>query len=159
MVGPRRVGVYVNSQTFYRIYCSYRRWRSEHPPDRVVRPYNLEIKVIFESHAVNSDGRVMRSNSECLDEFNKLLDRMWRDKTIICTDDPEIAIFKAMEAKGLISLSMLPDVGAEAFSLEMFNWFKIWLTNSGMIQYVDVRAVEVIENTSLGIVSASLYSE
>ena len=157
MAGPRRLGVYVNLHAFDNIYCSYRRWKSERPGEKRLLQFRIEVKVILESHTNNPEQRL--PSYDCILEFSKLLDRVWRDKIIVSLDDPELPIFKAMDAKGLINLSLLPDTGAEFFSFEMFNWFKIWLTNSGLINHVDVRAVEVIEHYGVNIVSASLYSE
>jgi hypothetical protein len=84
-----------------------------------------------------------------------MLERTWKERTIVSLDDPELPIFKAMDAKGLIKLSLLPDIGAEMFAQEIFNWFKVWLNNSGLIKQVDVRAVEVVEDNF----NSSLYTE
>lgn len=121
----------------------------------MLRAHNLTVKVIFESHTLSDDRRVIHTDSDCIKEFSKMLENTWREKTIVSLDDPEIAIFKALDTKGLIKLSLLPDVGAELFATEMFNWFKVWLVNSELIKQVDVRAVEVVENPF----SSSLYSE
>lgn len=151
----RRAGIYVTTKTFEKIYCSYRRWKSPYQYDRMLRAHNLTVKVIFESHTLSDDRRVIHTDSDCIKEFSKMLENTWREKTIVSLDDPEIAIFKALDTKGLIKLSLLPDVGAELFATEMFNWFKVWLVNSELIKQVDVRAVEVVENPF----SSSLYSE
>lgn len=151
----RRAGVFVTTKKFEGVYCSYRRWKSPYAYDKRLRAHTLTIKVVFESHSLGEDKRVIHFDNDCFTEFNKLLVKSWRDCTIVSLDDPELPIFKAMEAKGLIKLSLLPEIGAEMFAHEIFNWFKVWLTNSDLIKQVDVRAVEVVENDF----SSSLYTE
>ena len=151
----RRQGVFVTTKTFEKIYCSYRRWRSPLSYDRALRSHNLTVKVIFESHSLGDDRRVIHTDSDCINEFRYMLERTWKERTIVSLDDPELPIFKAMDAKGLIKLSLLPDIGAEMFAQEIFNWFKVWLNNSGLIKQVDVRAVEVVEDNF----NSSLYTE
>jgi hypothetical protein len=123
----------------------FRRWKSPYPYDKRINPFNLTVKVVLESHYLSTDGRVLNNEHDCIQQFTKLIESTWLNRVIIASDDPELLIFKAMETKGLMNLTILPDVGNEAFSVEMFNWFKVWLTNSGLISQVDVRAVEVSE--------------
>lgn len=155
MAAIRRAGFYVNTKTFTDIRCSFRRWRSPRSPDKILRPYILTVKVVLEAHQLGDDGRVLNDDHDCMIEFWKLLNRTWNGCVIVANDDPELLIFKAMETKGLIQLTTLPDVGSEPFAAEMFSWLKVWMTNSELIKRVDVRAVEVVETQF----SSSLYSE
>ncbi len=151
----RRQGFYVCTKTFGEVRCSFRRWKSTHYFDKILRPYELTVKVVLEAHHLGDDRRVMLNQHDCMLEFRKLLDRTWTDHVVVANDDPELLIFKAMETKGIIQLTTLPDVGTEPFAAEMYSWLKVWLTNSELIKQVDVRAVEIVETRY----SSSLYTE
>lgn len=150
---PRREGVYVTAKTFDGYRCSYRLWRSTNYGDKILRSHNLTIKAIFESH--KADVELLYDGSEFMKEFKKVLDNTMMDTVIVAQNDPELAIFKAMEVKGLIKLITPPEVSAALFAVEWFNWAKIWLINSNAIELVDIRAVEVTENDT----SNYLYTE
>lgn len=154
----RREGRFLNTRVYDDIFCSYRRWKSPHRYDQTLRSHHLTVKVVFECYHLGDDSRVVpggATHNDCLLEFSKLLSKKWDGKTIVSLDDPELAIFKAMEMKGLIDLSLLPHVGAEMFSAEMYNWFKVWLTNSRMIEKFDVKGVEVMEHRT----TTSMYTD
>lgn len=150
---PRRQGVHVIAKTFEGYHCSYRAWGSNNHQDKILHPYSLTVKAIFESH--NADERVLHDNSDLMREFRKILDQTIHNTVIVAHSDPELPIFKALETKGLINLIALQNVSASQLSIEFFNWLKVWLINSNAIDEVDIRAVEVTENDK----SSYLYSE
>ena len=57
-----------------------------------------------------------------------------------------MSIFQALDHKGIVFLSTLPIVSPEKIAEEIFNWFKVWLSNSRLIERVDIRSSEVTLN-------------
>lgn len=151
----RRQGVYLSTKIFDRITCVYRRWRSDISEDKVLRAHTLTFKVLLECHNLDNGENVLYNKDDCLYEFEKMLLSRFVNKTIVALDDPELDTFKTLDTAGAISISLLPSVGAERFSEEMFNWFKIWLMNSMLMDRVDVRSVEVVEDWN----SSAVYAE
>lgn len=151
----RRQGVYITTKTYDKIDCIYRRWASEHSYDCMLKAHSLTFKVVLECHHLDPGLNVLNSDSDCLYEFEKMIKQRFMNKTIVALDDPEMPIMQALDAKGLISISLLPSVGAERISEEMFNWFKVWLMNSKLMDRVDVRSVEVTEDWR----SSAVYAE
>lgn len=150
---PRRQGVHVIAKTFEGYHCSYRAWWSSNHQDKILRPYSLTVKAIFES--AKADDELLYDNSDLIKEFRKHLESVIRDTVIVAYGDPELLIFKALETKGLINLVTTTNVSASQFAMELFNWVKVWLINSNTIERLDVRAIEVTENDK----SSYLYSE
>lgn len=142
----RRDGVHLSTKVFDNVYTTFRIWNAENPKDAVLKAYNFKIKVLFESHFLDQSNQLLPDDHDCFNEFNKMLDQYFRNKTIVDHIDPEISIMQALDQKGIISISTLPDVSPERIAQEIFNWFKVWLTNSTLINRVDVRSVELVTN-------------
>ena len=142
----RRDGVHLTTKLFDNIYTVFRIWNSENPKDTVLNAYNFKIKVLFESHFLDKSNQMLPDDHDCFIEFNKMLDQRFRNKTLVDLIDPEMSIMQALDQKGVISISTLPDVSSERIAQEFFNWFKVWLTNSTLISRVDVRSVELVTN-------------
>ena len=142
----RRAGAYLSTKIYDDINCIFRLWNAEDPKDRVLKSYNLKIKVLFESHYLDHSYAVLDDNHDCLREFNKMLNSFFRNKTVVALDDPEMSIYQALDHKGMIFLSTLPVVSPEKIAEEIFNWFKVWLSNSKLIERVDIRSVDITVN-------------
>ncbi len=142
----RRDGVYLSTKIFENVNCVFRRWNAEEPSDRQLLPYNFKIKILFECHHLDQGYVLLDDNHDCLREFEKMLNRYFRNKTVVALDDPEMSIFQALDHKNVINLSTLPTVSPEKIAEEIFNWFKVWLTNSQLIVRIDVRSVELTVN-------------
>lgn len=142
----RRDGVYLSTKVYDNINCVFRLWNAEDPKDRVLKSYKLKVKILFECHHLDQGYVLLDDNHDCLKEFNKMLNSYFRNKTVVALDDPEMSIFQALDQKGVIFLSTLPFVSPEKISEEIFNWFKVWLANSRLIERVDVRSVEITVN-------------
>lgn len=142
----RRDGVYLSTKIFDDIRCVFRLWNADDPKDRVLKSYNFKIKILFECHNLDQSYILLDDNNDCLKEFDKMLTRHFRNKSIVALDDPEMSIFQALDQKNVISLSTLPNVSPEKIAEEFFSWFKVWLTNSRLIDRVDVRSVELTVN-------------
>ena len=142
----RREGVYLSTKVYDDINCIFRIWNAEDPKDRVLKSYNLKVKVLFECHYLDQGYVLLDDNHDCLKEFNKMLNTFFRNKTVVALDDPEMSIFQALDHKGIVFLSTLPIVSPEKIAEEIFNWFKVWLSNSRLIERVDIRSSEVTLN-------------
>jgi hypothetical protein len=142
----RREGVYLSTKVYENINCIFRIWNAEDPKDRVLKSYNLKVKIMFECHYLDQGHVLLDDNHDCLKEFSKMLNNFFKNKTVVALDDPEMSIFQALDHKGVIVLSTLPFVSTEKIAEEIFSWFKVWLTNSRLIDRVDVRSVDLTVN-------------
>jgi len=142
----RRDGVFLTTKVYEDVSCVFRTWDAEHPKDRVLKSYTFRIKILFESHYLDHGNQLLTNDHDCLKEFNKMLNQHFRNKTVVALNDPEMSIFQALDQKGIIFLSTLPEVSSEKIAQELFNWFKVWLINSRLIERVDIRSVELTIN-------------
>lgn len=146
MTIARREGVYLSTKVFDNIHTIFRTWNAEHPKDRVLKSHQLKIRVLFECHYLDQGQILLDDNHDCLKEFVKMLNTHFNNKVIVALDDPEMSIYQALDHKNMIFLSTLPNVSPEKIAEEIFNWFKVWLINSRLIERVDIRSVEVTDN-------------
>ncbi len=142
----RRDGVFLATKVYDNISCVFRIWNADQPADRILKSHTFRIKILFESHYLDQGNQLLDDNHDCLKEFNKMINRHFKNKTIVALNDPEMSIFQALDQKGVILLSTLPEVSAEKIAQELFNWFKVWLINSRLIERVDIRSVELTIN-------------
>lgn len=146
MTAARGDGVFLATKVYENISCIFRIWDADHPKDRVLKSYTFRIKILFESHYLGQGNQLLDDDHDCLKEFNKMLNQYFRNKTVVALNDPEMPIFQALDQKGVIFLSTLPEVSSEKIAQEIFNWFKVWLINSKLIERVDIRSAELTVN-------------
>lgn len=142
----RRQGVYLSTKIYDDVNCVFRRWNAENLYDRQLKSHNLKFKILFECHYLDQGYVLLDDSHDCLKEFDKMLNRQFKNKTIVALDDPEMSIFQALDHKGVIALVTFPNISPEKIAEDVFNWFKIWIINSKLIDRVDVRSVELTIN-------------
>lgn len=92
--------------------CCFRQWRASHSHCTFIHGYALAFSFTFATDRLDE-------NNWCYDfggmkEVRAWLHEMFDHTTLVAADDPELETFRALHAKGLIDLRVLPDVGCEA---------------------------------------------
>lgn len=98
---------------------------------RFLHGYHLRARFIFGCHKLDENGWVVDFGG--LGKLKLSLRRKFDHKTVIASHDPELAIFKELDAKQIIDLRVANRVGVEAFAeycFEMANDFVKDLTNN-----------------------------
>lgn len=92
--------------------CCFRQWRARESHCRFVHGYALAFTFVFATDRLDA-------NNWCYDfgglkDVRAWLHQMFDHTTLVAEDDPELDSFRALAARGLIDLRVLPAVGCEA---------------------------------------------
>jgi 6-pyruvoyltetrahydropterin/6-carboxytetrahydropterin synthase len=125
---------------------AFRQWRAN-SHCRFIHGYALRFKVWFDGEL---DDRNWVVDFGCFkrngikDWFKSMFDHT----TCIAKDDPELKAFLEMEAKGLIQLRVMEDVGCEKFAEHVFEYLnkKIKEETNGRVKVHKVQCWEHGEN-------------
>ena len=114
---------------------------------RFIHGYALKFKVWFEG---DLDHRNWVVDFGCF-KRNGVKDWMkeqFDHTTVVAKDDPELQIFEELNAKGLIQLRVMEDVGCEKFAEFVFNYLneKITKETDGRVNVHKVQCWEHSEN-------------
>ena len=114
---------------------------------RFIHGYALKFKVWFEG---DLDHRNWVVDFGCF-KRNGVKDWMKQQfdhTTVVAKDDPELQIFEELNAKGLIQLRVMEDVGCEKFAEFVFNYLneKIAKETNGRVNVHKVQCWEHSEN-------------
>ena len=114
---------------------------------RFIHGYALKFKVWFEG---DLDHRNWVVDFGCF-KRNGVKDWMkdqFDHTTVVAKDDPELQIFEELNAKGLIQLRVMDDVGCEKFAEFVFNYLnkKIIEETNGRVNVHKVQCWEHSEN-------------
>lgn len=123
--------------------CAFRQWRAE-SHCRFLHGYALSVRFEFEAEELDARNWVVDFGS--LKSLKHQLEVVFDHKTLVAEDDPEMAMFKAMDKMGLIQLSPVEATGCEAFARAIFDLATYWLKENGYAPRVKMRSVEVKEH-------------
>lgn len=105
--------------------CCFRQWRATHSHCQFLHGYALEVELEFASTSLDARGWVVDFGD--FGELKEWLKNTFDHKTVVAADDPKLATFEALEREGLVQLTVLPDVGCEAFAKRVFEVAEEWL--------------------------------
>ena len=72
--------------------------------------------------------------------------KLFDHKTVVAKDDPLLNSFIEMEEKGMLELTIVDNVGCEAFARFAFDLADQWLHTNGLVPRVQIASVEVKEH-------------
>lgn len=107
--------------------CCFRQWRSTHSHCSKLHGYALSFEIIFGCYDLDSRNWVVDFGS--MDSFKSQLVHMFDHTTIIAYDDPNLQEFKDLDAKGIIDLRLIPNVGCEQTAKYVFEMAEKWLAS------------------------------
>jgi len=133
----------------------FRQWRAEGTHCKFLHGYAVSFRVTFEGEldernwVFDFGGMKRAKNFISLEHRGKELAMtpkeffawMLDHTTIIALDDPELELFKQLDAKGIIQLRIMDSVGCERFAEFLFNTI-----NSFLLDETDgrVKATKVV---------------
>jgi 6-pyruvoyltetrahydropterin/6-carboxytetrahydropterin synthase len=100
--------------------CCFRQWQAGASHCRYLHGYALAFSFTFVTETLDDRGW-------CLDFGSLKPLRAWLHDTfdhtaLVAEDDPELSVFQALSAQGLIQLRVVPAVGCEAFAALAHAW-------------------------------------
>lgn len=123
--------------------AAFRQWRAE-SHCKFLHGYALAFKFVFETDELDERNWVVDFGS--LKSLKGLLEDMFDHKTVVAEDDPMLHVFEDLDARGLIQLRTLPDVGCEKFAEFVYGAADVWLEDNGYAPRVRLVSVEVMEH-------------
>ncbi len=128
--------------------CCFRQWRATHSHCSTLHGYSIGIRLVFECDNLDEKNWVMDFGA--LSAFKSWAEYMFDHTLIIAEDDPNLADFQELAAKGVADIRIVPAVGCERFS--QLAWDKMnELISKQQLSYpvnatVRVKSVEVFEH-------------
>jgi 6-pyruvoyltetrahydropterin/6-carboxytetrahydropterin synthase len=100
--------------------CCFRQWRAVDSHCRFIHGYALAFRFVFATDRL--DERNWCFDFGGMKPIRAWLHEMFDHTMIVADDDPEMATFRSLAEKGLLSLRTLPAVGCEAMSEYVFEY-------------------------------------
>lgn len=124
--------------------CAFRQWRANHSHCQFIHGYALEVKIVFESNALDKNNWVIDFGQ--LKKLKQKLTENFDHKLIVAADDPELQTFLSLQNLGLAQVNVLPNVGCEAFAKYVYDLADAWLLEAGHRDRCKVKSAEVREH-------------
>ena len=125
---------------------AFRQWRSTHSHCQFIHGYNLTADITFECDELDERNWVMDFGG--LKDLKKTLEHTFDHKLVVAGDDPQLDLFKQLDAVGAAEVVVLDGgVGCERFAefvLKTSDTFVDELTNGR----VRVQSVQINEHSS-----------
>lgn len=138
--------MYISTKTYgHEIGLSscFRQWRAQ-SHCKFLHGYALAVRLEFGAEDLDERNWVVDFGS--LKSFKGLLEDTFDHKTIVAEDDPQLEMFRTLEAQGLVQLRVLPGVGCEKFAEYIYGAADTWLESNGYAPRVWIESVEVREH-------------
>ena len=145
------MGKYYSTKTYGTdrgLSCCFRQWRATHSHCSTLHGYSIGIRLVFECDNLDEKNWVMDFGA--LEAFKSWAEYMFDHTLVIAEDDPNLADFQELAAKGVADIRIVPAVGCERFS--QLAWDKMnELISKQQLSYpvnatVRVKSVEVFEH-------------
>lgn len=105
--------MYISTKKFIGYPCTHRQWKDE-GHCRFIHGYSREFTFWFK--ALNLDHKNWVMDFGGFKDFKIFLDDYFDHSFLINSDDPELPLFRDMDAKGIVKLRVLDNVGMEGTS-------------------------------------------
>lgn len=105
--------------------CCFRQHRAEHSHCRFFHGYEIGIELLFEAEYLDDNNWVLdfAGMKELYSEYEKTFDH----KMIVAKSDPHLDEYIRLRDLGVVDLTILPEVGCEAFARVAFQMANNWL--------------------------------
>lgn len=124
--------------------CAFRQWKAE-SHCRFLHGYALAFKFIFESEVLDVRNWIVDFGS--LKSLKGVLEQNFDHKTLVASDDPEIAWFREAHKRGIIDMVEVPYTGCERVAEMVYEVTEQWLIDNGYSPRCRLSSVEVSEHT------------
>lgn len=131
--------------------AAFRQWRAE-SHCRFLHGYALSVEMIFEADDLDSRNWVI--DFGMFKDLRTRLASYFDHRTVVAKDDPMLDEFRRMSSLGICEITVLDNVGCEAFAEFIFNLTNDWLAfeaqDQPQLNRVRLMSVEVREHGSNG---------
>ena len=145
------MGKYYSTKTYGTdrgLSCCFRQWRATHSHCSTLHGYSIGIRLVFECDNLDEKNWVMDFGA--LDAFKSWAEYMFDHTLVIAEDDPNLADFQELAAKGVADIRIVPAVGCERFSELVYNKMSELISKQQLSYPVNatvrVKSVEVFEH-------------
>lgn len=122
---------------------AFRQWRAD-SHCHFVHGYSIAVKFVFESNELDYRNWVVDFGD--LKDLKKKVQDLFDHKTVVAEDDPQLEWFQQAENRGVLELTVLPNVGCEAFAEFIFHMATDYLLEKGYSPRARLVSVEVSEH-------------
>jgi len=124
---------------------AYRQWRADSHCNKL-HGYSLSFNFTFRAEELDARKWVMDFGG--LRHLKGLLEDNFDHCTLVAEDDPEMEWFLEGDKRGILKLTVLPNLGCESLAELVFEVTKVWLQDAGQWPRVQLHSVEVMEHGS-----------
>ena len=124
--------------------AAFRQWRSTHSHCQYIHGYNLTADITFETKEL--DDKHWVADFGGFKELKTMFEHTFDHKLVVAGDDPELELFKSLDAAGVAEVVILPDgVGCERFAEFVLNTADSFI-NISTEGRVRVKSVQINEH-------------
>ena len=137
-----------STKTYRNFPCAHRRWRHEGHCAHV-HGYSRSFTFVFSCSERADNGFVMDFGG--LKAVKAWLTEHFDHTLLIAPDDPLLADFEALQAKGACKLVVFDDVGMEGTAHYVYAWVSDWVqaATDGRVTLVSVECRENDKNSAI----------
>lgn len=121
--------------------CAFRQWRADSHCN-LIHGYALGFEITFESETLNEQNWVIDFGD--LGILKKYLKETFDHTTVVALDDPMYGIFEDLDARRLIDMRSMNNVGCEAFAEAVYDFCYEKFSSLR----VNIKSVKVFEHGS-----------
>lgn len=111
---------YTSTKEYHQDFpCAYRQWRAD-THCNLNHGYSFTLRFFFGANELDRRGWVMDYGG--LRELRDILRDQFDHRTLIAQDDPEIDVYRDLEARGVLKLTVLPAMGCERIADQLYRF-------------------------------------
>lgn len=99
--------------------CAYKQWKAD-THCNLNHGYSFSFKFYFGANQLDKRGWVIDYGG--LKELKGILETQFDHKTIIAEDDPDLELYKDLDKKGILKLTILPAMGCELIADMLYKF-------------------------------------
>ncbi len=139
---------YKSTKTFTGLPCAHRQWQTD-GHCRFIHGYDRTVTITFGCTELDERDWVMDFGD--LKDVKQWLEDLMDHTCLINADDPELDLFRELDAKGIIQLRVLPNIGMEGTARYVFKHVDKLVDekSSGRVHVVRVECRENRKNSGI----------
>jgi 6-pyruvoyltetrahydropterin/6-carboxytetrahydropterin synthase len=99
--------------------CAYKQWKAD-THCNLNHGYSFSIKFYFGANELDKRGWVCDYGG--FKELKQILKDQFDHRTLIAEDDPDLVLYKELDAKGVLKLTILPAMGCELIADQLYKF-------------------------------------
>ena len=149
--------MYKSRKKFDGFSTCFRQWRADTTHCQYLHGYDVEFEVTFEGDLDHRNwvwdfGGMKRANNLIEGKQPKAwMEYMFDHTVVVAEDDPAMADFVDLDARGVIQLRIVKAVGAEKFAEYLYHKLNdfVQLETEGRVKVVKVKFMENHKNSAI----------